>query len=217
MTTRGNQRGQSVWRALAFGAAIVVAQPGWGESPQIVTIEEHWELRVGEPDAEQSAPQITMVMSPAANLDGPYVLFTLNHRNVPNYQPGGMQVQLWSGDETLDSSEGTADGSLWSNEETIRWVQRLKLVEGTVTFEVVDGSSETWGPFGDDEHLKLAVPAPVEGLQGYRPAVSLTESEVGYAGNRVVTLSLNKLKWVTADGEAHELNAPIDIDTDLDP
>ena len=36
----------------------------------IVAIEEHWELNVGEPDAASSAPQVCMVTSPTGNLDG---------------------------------------------------------------------------------------------------------------------------------------------------
>jgi hypothetical protein len=35
----------------------------------IVAIEEYWELSVGEPDASSSAPQVSMVMSPSANVD----------------------------------------------------------------------------------------------------------------------------------------------------
>jgi hypothetical protein len=54
-------------------------------------------------------------------------------------------------------------------------------------------------------------------LNGYRPAVSLTESQVSYAENRVISLTLTKLVWVTDDGEIHEMNAPIALDTSLDP
>jgi hypothetical protein len=101
-------------------------------------------------------------------------------------------------------------------DDVIRWVQRLKIDGGNVTFEVVDGSATSWGSFGG-ESLSLSTPTTLENLNGYRPAVSLSESEVGYAGNRVQAMILNKLVWITEDGESHELFAPIDIDTDLDP
>jgi hypothetical protein len=39
---------------------------------------------------------------------------------------------------------------------------------------------------------------------------------VGYAENRVVSLVLTKLVWVTEDGQVHEQNAPIPVDTSLD-
>jgi hypothetical protein len=46
--------------------------------------------------------------------------------------------------------------------------------------------------------------------------VSITESQVGYAENRVTSLVLKKLVWVLEDGTVHEQNAPIPVDTSLD-
>ena len=63
---------------------------------------------------------------------------------------------------------------------------------------------------------RSASPRLTNALNTYRPAVSLTESQVGYAENRVVSLVLKKLVWTTEDGQVHEQNAPIPIDTSLD-
>jgi hypothetical protein len=79
----------------------------------------------------------------------------------------------------------------------------------------VDGTSETWGTFGGHD-LTVSTPSTLTGLNSYLPAVSLNESGVGYAENRVVSLVLKKLVWVTEDGVVHEQNAPIPIDTSLD-
>jgi hypothetical protein len=193
-----------------FAAASAVAQS------KIVQIEEHWELDVGEPDAPVSAPQATMVMSPYADLGGQYFVFTINYRSVPSYEPGGMQVQLWNGDEPIDAESFSA-APLDQTSDVVRWVQRLKVEEGTLSFEVVDGSSASWGSFGGDGSLAFSSSTSLDGLSGYSPGISLTESQVGYAGNRVQRLLLKKLVWRTDDGESHELHAPIDIDTDLDP
>jgi hypothetical protein len=206
--------------ALAVGCAALIgivfggpSQAG-AEDPKIVSIEEHWELAVGEPDPQLSAPQATMVMSPHDNLDGQYFIFTINHRSVPEFLPGGMQVQLWNGSNVDVESVDAA--ALNQNGDVVQWVQRLAVNDGTLTYEVVDGSSSSWGSFGGDE-LGFSVPTSLESLSGYRPAISLTESQVGYAGNRVQRLLLKKLVWQTDDGELHELHAPIDIDADLDP
>ena len=51
----------------------------------------------------------------------------------------------------------------------------------------------------------------------YKPAISLTESQIGYADNRVRSLTLKKLVWSTDDGQTHQLSAPIDIHAGLDP
>lgn len=203
------------WTLFA-GVLWCVTTPAWAQSPKIVQIEEHWELSVGEPDAPVSSPQATMVMSPYANLDSQYFVFTINHRSVPNYEAGGLQVQLWSGDEAVDAESFTA-GPLDQTNDIVQWVQRLKVEDGTLSFEVVDGSSASWGSFGGEGSLAFSSPTSLDGLNGYSPGISLTESQVGYAGNRVQRLLLKKLVWLTDDGETHELHVPIDIDTDLDP
>jgi hypothetical protein len=200
---------------LALGILGIVAVPAVAESNKVVSVEEHWELQVSEPDTERSAPQTTMVMSPKGNVDGVHFLFTLNHSTVPDYAPGGMQVQLWQGGELVEERTASNGAALDHSNETIRWVQRISLEEGTLTFQVRDGESETWGTFGGDD-LSLDVSTSLAALNAYRPSVSLSESQVGYAENRVVSLTLTKLVWVTEDGEVHEQNAPIPIDTSLD-
>ena len=127
-----------------------------------------------------------------------------------------MQVQLWDGTTLVDNHVADESGTLSHDDEVVSWVQRISLEDGTLTFQVSNGSSETWGSFGGGE-LTLSTPTSLTGLNSYRPAVSLTESEVGYAENRVVSLVLTKLVWVTEDGTVHEQNAPIAIDTSLDP
>jgi hypothetical protein len=200
---------------VVLGLLGIVAVPAVAEPNKVVLVEEHWELQVSEPDVERSAPQTTMVMSPKGNVDGAHFLFTLNHSTIPDYAPGGLQVQLWQGGELIEERTASNGATLEHSNETIHWVQRISLQEGTLTFQVRDGESETWGTFGGDD-LSLDASTSLSALNGYRPSVSLSESQVGYAENRVVSLTLTKLVWVTADGEVHEQNAPIPIDTSLD-
>jgi hypothetical protein len=203
---------------VAFGSlawlAVITAN---AESPKVVKIEEHWELRVGQPDTETSAPQATMVMSPEAGLDGVYFLVTINHRNVPSYEPGGVQVQMWNQNDVIDSATGSPTTPLDHASDVVRWTERLTLHDGTLTFEVADGSSDSWGQFGNEPGLTLSTSTQLNRLNEYRPANSLNESQVGYAGNRVQSLVLKQLEWWTDDGQVHQLNAPFDIDTDIDP
>jgi hypothetical protein len=202
------------WNWLApCGIAILIAAPSW--AVQVVRVEEHWELRLAQPDQERSAPQTTMVLSPFNNLDGIHFLFTLNHSTVPSYEPGGLQVQVWDGDELLNHRAGDETGALAHADEVVTWVQRLSVDDGTLTFDIADGNSETWGEFGGDD-LSVSTSTSLTHLNAYKPGVSIAESQVGYAENRVVSLSLTKLVWYTDDGEVHELNAPIAVDTSLD-
>lgn len=202
--------------AILCGLTAFATAPIWADTPQVTMVEEHWELVLGEPDSALSAPQTSMVMSPTGDSNGVYFLFTLNHRSEPGYSPGGMQVQLWDGDNFLDERSSNEGGTLAHSGEVIRWVQRLSVGEGLLKFTVLDGSSETWGSFGG-ENLHLSVSATSGDLGDYRPGVSLTESQVNFAENRVVSLTLTKIKWLTDDGQEHEINAPIPVDVSLDP
>ena len=89
-----------------LGLGVFGAVPALAQSNRVVLVEEHWELRLGQPDSDRSAPQTTMVMSPTGNVEGVHFLFTLNHSTVPEYTPGGMQVQLWNGGELVQDKVG---------------------------------------------------------------------------------------------------------------
>lgn len=203
------------WPAV-FSFIALLSAPAQAESSRVVRIEEHWELRLSQPDQERSAPQTTMVLSTNDGLDDLHFLFTLNHSNAPSYLPGGMQVQAWDADMLIEARTADQSGALSYANEIVRWVQRLSLVDESLVFQIVDGESETWGGFGGSD-LSLQVATTLSSLNGYKPGVSLTESQVGYAENRVESLTLRKLVWVTDDGQVHEMNAPIAVDTSLDP
>jgi hypothetical protein len=154
-------------------------------------------------------------MSPTSSLECVHFLFTLNHSTVPEYAAGGVQVQLWDGEELLESHTAHDEVTLDHADETITWVQRASIQDGQLSFQVLNGQSESWGTFGGDS-LSVSTPTSLSCLNSYRPAVSLSESQVGYAENRVVSLILTKLVWITEDGQVHELSAPIPVDTSLD-
>jgi hypothetical protein len=199
---------------------VALAMVAWlsttGYALEIVSIEEHWELNIGEPDAASSSPQVSMVMSPTGHLEGSFFVFTLNHQSAPEWTPGGMQVQFWNGEEILDSQVGPHEEPLHHGDEVVTWVQRTSVEDGELTFEITSGQSESWGEFGGGD-LKFTVETELANLNGYRPAVSLEESGVAFAGNRVRSLTLRKLRWTDADGHVYEMAAPIDVDADLDP
>ena len=210
-----SQLGYRSLSCFLIASGWLLPSAAWAED--VVSIEEHWELRVGGPVPNRSAPQVSMTMSPTSDLECHYFVFTVNHWSLPEYSPGGTQVQHWHGDEHLSSHPGPADDTLSHDDETICWTQRLTLEDHTLTFEIVDGTSESWGNFGGAGYLKESIATWLQNLNGYKPTISLTESGISYGGNRVSSLVLKKLVWRTADGEQHELVAPIDLDTDLDP
>ena len=198
-----------------FIALLLPAAVGW--SAEIVEIEEYWSLQVQGPDINRSGPQVTVVMSPTDNLAGDYFVVTLNHWNIPDFVPGGIQTQHWSDEDCLHTAEVRSQYVLENDGEVITWVQHMSVSEGMLKFSVHNGTSQTWSAFGVDGRLALNIPTQLTNLDGYKPAVSISESGIGYAGNRVSSLVLQKIRWVTADGEEHEVVAPIDIATVLSP
>jgi len=199
----------------ALAAVAWMTSPGY--AIDIVAVEEHWELSVGSPDAGSSSPQICMVMSPTGHLGGTYFMYTLNHHSDPEWIPGGMQVQLWNGENIVESKVGPQEGTLSHDDEVVTWVQRTELLDGNLVFEITSGQSQSWSAFGGAGHLKFTLASPMTNLNGYRPAISIEQSGVSFAGNRVRSLTLTKLRWIDSLGNVYELNAPIDVDADLDP
>jgi hypothetical protein len=186
--------------------------------PFVVSVEEEWTLQVGEPNLMANAPQVSMVLSSNADLQDDYFMFVLNHRTHPTYRAGGLQVQQWNGAILEDFADDDDESQLENSAEAVAWKQKMTIQNGTVTVTIQDGTSTSWGTFGDDGALTLSVYTGQPNLNDYTPSVSVSQSGIAFAGNRVGSLTLQKVTWTMSDGEKHYLTAPIDIDNDdLDP
>jgi hypothetical protein len=209
-------------RPAQFLSLIVIALCSMGTGSaraadsDVIEIEEHWQLQVGGPDSSRSAPQVTMIMSPVENLAGTYFSFVVNHWTYPDFGAGGYQLQKWYGTECAGAVHGYKTAQLHHDGELITWVQRLNVDDGTLTFRVMNGTSESWGNFGG-WGFAIHASTSLSKLNSYRPGISIDQSGIGFAGNRVSSLTLQKLRWKTRNGQEHEMVAPIDIDSDLDP
>ena len=184
---------------------------------EIVKVEETWELQVGNPNTVRNAPQVTMVMSPYVEADCDHFLFVLNHRTAPEYSVGGMQLQVWNDEEIVDHRNGPSGAALSTENETITWTQEMSVENGVVTMKIKDGTSQSWGDFGGQGYLQASIVTGQSTLNSYRPYVSLSESGISFAGNRVASLTLQRVRWTLSDGRVYQYVAPIDIDSDLDP
>jgi len=83
--------------------------------------------------------------------------------------------------------------------ETITWTQTMALSEGTLTFQVVNGQSQTWGSFGSESEA-IALSTRLSNLNGYNPMVSIGNSGVSFASNLVTSLTLKSIRWYNASG-----------------
>lgn len=186
-----------------LGAAIFVgaaAPTAADEGPHLVRVEEDWELLVSEPDPNLNAPQVTCVASPTGDLAGYFAAIELNHRSQPDYSAGGVHLQLYYGDQPVASRSQCYPQELEFPGEEVRWTLVMYLDDGDLVVEVQDGESTTWGEFGG-ESLRLRLPTDLENLDGYAPLTSRDNSGVGYAGNRVSSLKLLRVRGQTDEGD----------------
>ncbi len=192
--------------AAAFLAAMTSAARA--EEPSITRIEEDWELVIGEPSPESDAPQVTCAMSPLGDMDSYNATFVVNHHEVPDFEEGGLQLQGWNDEQLLDSKRAPNQAELATPGEVIRWTQAMWINPDGVKFEVLGGSSTTWGNFGADGTLKLNLPASIGNLNAYDPDLSVEHSGVSYAGNRVQSLVLKRVRAYTDEGLLAEDDNP---------
>jgi len=213
------RRGFSPVRTLLVASLLaVVGLLFWNSSARavspndVVRVEEDWALVVGHPEPTTAAPQVTSVISPVGHLDSWHVAFELNHQTLPDYTPGGLCLQLWRGSESQGADRHRHGEVLMQDEgEEITWTQSMSLSDGLLTFEVSHGESVTWGNFGGGGQLRLSVQTSLDNLDEYRPEVSVENSGVGYASNRVHSFTLKRVRVHRANGEVQEVNADLKV------
>jgi len=164
-------------------------------------VEEDWELVVGTPASESDAPQVICVISPVGNVDSLHATLELNNHSVPEFAAGGLQFQLWEGEVPLTERKFPNQALLSHANETVTWTQSMELSGGSLEFEITDGNSVTWGTFGGQGYLKASVTTTLSDLNAYNPAVSVANSGVCYAANRVQSLTLKRVRVYMSDGQ----------------
>ena len=157
-------------------------------------IEEDWVLVVADPDPIGIGPQITTVMSPDGGDTVKFVAFDMNYREYPNFAPGGLQTQIWAADQVIGTS---TQGSALFNTigEQVSWTQRMSLIGNILTYDIQNGSSTTWGQFGQGANLRVSVPTTLVSLAGYASNNSATRSGVSWEQNHVRSLTLAKVRY----------------------
>lgn len=182
----------------AFAVALLVltdssvSQAGFPEP--VVRVEEDWELVLDEPSDVLTAPQFHTVMSPFSNVDSFLGQVIWNYRELPDFCPGGIQMQVWSGD-SLFREKSFGWGSLSTNAEAVTWTQALATDGTNLSFTIRNGQSTTWGTFGyPGQNMKIQGDANLPDLNGYDSDVSVNNSCVTFGANRVVSLKIREVR-----------------------
>ncbi len=190
---------------------VAIAFQGHAQSvPEITCVEEDWEMVLGDPDPVKASPQILTWMSPTASLDEEHFGIDMNHVERPDFTSGGFQTKALNG-ETLVANSFSENGDKFTEAgETIRWTQRMLLSGNQLSFEVANGSSQSWGTFGGPNTRVKFQATLLTNLNSYSPSCSLEWSGVGYGGNRVDHLRLKTVRLLASDGTVYTI--PIDTD-----
>ena len=196
----------SVSLAFFTGGSIASGQ-------HVLRIEEDWEVVVKNPEMNLVAPQITCAISPRANLDGAHATFEMNHHSSPFFSPGGLRLLAWDG-TTQGANASHGSNVIMSREnETVTWTTSMSLADGRLTFEIVNGQSETWNAFGGDgSRLRVSQMTTLLNLNGYDPEVSIANSGVGYASNRVQSMTLKRVRVTMSDGTVVVNDTPRNVE-----
>lgn len=178
---------------LSPSASAVEGQPA-------AKIEEDWEVVIGEPNAEETAPQLYVVTSPTGDLSGQYAVFEINNVTLPDFYGGGLQFQTWWGDQATGEAHHSNFSSLSTGGETITFTVRMSLYPDSISFRIKNGQSQTWGPFGVDYSLRILQSTSVATLGGYNPDNSAKWSRVGFGLGRVTKFVLKQVRYYDSNG-----------------
>lgn len=176
---------------------------------RVIRVEEDWELVVREADTDNVAPQVTCTISPVGHANGQHAVFDLNLRNVPYFEAGGMQLQLWNGEEVWASKKAYAGVLLHHSNETVSWTTSMRLHDSYLIFSIKDGSSESWGSFGSDSLIRVVAATDLNDLNEYSQATTIANSGIDYSANRVERLVLKAVRAYLESGEVYEVDTPV--------
>jgi hypothetical protein len=107
---------------------------------------------------------------------------------------------VWYGDQHVLTKSSSDTHAMATTGETVRWTQAMAVQDGNVTFEIIGGSSVTWGSFGASGSLKATIAAGMTNLNSYAPAVSVRHSGVTFASSCVSKLTLKSVRYYRSDG-----------------
>ena len=190
--------------AALVGGGITPAPAQAQTSDPVWQVEEQWELVVAQPDAGTSGPQVSCTISPLSSLSGHHAMFDVNHRASPTFAAGGVHLHTWNGDTRLGTISRQSNITLNTTGETLTWKMIMSVQAGVLIFDIDSGSSSTWGAFGST--ILASVPTTLTNLNGYSPEVSVENSGIGFASNRVTSLKLKKVIYRRLSGAVTEDN-----------
>ena len=201
-----SSRGALIFSLTIFSTFACFASMTQADDPgPVVRVEEDWTLEIIEPAYDDTSPQITNTISPATNLDCKFGLFEINHGTQPDYRDGGLELQIWDRDQRVNYRRHSNTNRLSYRDEVVRYTIAMSIqnaFDGSnrLRFDVKNGSSQTWGVFGNPESIGCSIPTLRDDLRYYSPKFSVDNSKVGYASFRVRKYALIAVRYYDSQG-----------------
>jgi hypothetical protein len=188
---------------VSWTAHLAWADGTSASSGSVVRIEEDWCLLVNTPDSYRSSPQISTQMARA-----PYAKrfcnFHVNSCDVPVFQQGGLQLQVWLGNTNQIASTIHSE-IMSSSNELVTWTQYLRSDGTSLYFGIGAASSTTWGDFSGQE---VSLSGHSTYLDDYSSDYSVNNSGVTYGANRVTAMVLTGVRLYMSDGSVQTDSTP---------
>jgi hypothetical protein len=168
----------------------------------IIKIEQDWMLDIAAPDPVADCPQIVTVFGPADPRYFTHAVLELNHGTQPDFAQGGMQLQVWRGDDLRGYQWQRAPAELNAAIERLTYTTVMELDDGELKLFVKDGRSLTWGDFGDSESesLRIELSTQRDDFNDWDRSSSIQHSRVAYGANRVNKYVRTAIRYYTDDG-----------------
>jgi hypothetical protein len=186
---------------LACAASVTNGAVGDESESGIYRIEEDWEMKLKEPSALQNSPQVTFFMKPDPQNDAAYFQLQMNHAIGSEYSSGGFHVAAVLNEAYYDEARSGTRQGLSVDTDTITWTNMIAIVDQKLFFAVKNGYCSDWGAFGGPEYLVQMPAGDVSSLNAYQAEKSIADLDVGYGGNRVLTLELKTVRAYYRNGE----------------
>lgn len=186
--------------AVAVQAETKTIDEMLAEAPPIIKVEEDWEFVVGDPDPNLDCPQIVTVFGPTDANFGTHVVFELNHGTMPSFGEGGMQLQVWWNEWLIGYKRQRAPAELSSIGEVVRYTTVTQLAENNLMMYIKDGTSISWGEFGEVGSLFIKLYTLRDDLNPYDHNNSIRHSRVTFGANRVNRFRRRAIRFYSADG-----------------
>lgn len=184
--------------------AVFIPCVAVADQPQIYKVEEDWKLVVAEPQVAIHSPQLTLYTTPEKSRPLTYFQLQLNHAAREDFLGGGFMVSAVREDEVAEEARSDFRSPFTHDGELIKWTTVMAVLDGELLYAVKDGHGSAWGTFGGPEYIVRMPAGNSTSLAKYSPLQSLETVDFGFGGNRVKSLTLEKVRVYYTDGKWSE-------------